>query len=61
MQSFFSASFASGGQFAVALGEDLLGPPVELVLGRDVADGAVQADGVVMSDELGDAPLGVVQ
>ena len=60
MQSFFSASFASGGEFAVALGEDLLALP-QLVLGRDVADGAVQADGVVMSDKLGDAPLGVIQ
>ena len=42
------AAFAGLGQFAVACGEDFLVAAVELVLGSDVADGAVQADVVVM-------------
>ena len=42
-------------------GEDLLVAAVELVLGRDVADGAVQADVVVMGDEVGDDAAGVVE
>ena len=38
------AAFAGLGQFAVAFGEDFLVTAFEFVLGRDVADGAVQAD-----------------
>ena len=34
---------------------------VELVLGRDVADGAVQADGVVVGDVIGHDAAGVVE
>ena len=55
------AAFAGLGQFAIACGEDLLVAAVELVLGRDVADGAVQADGVVMGDVIGDDAAGVVE
>ena len=35
--------------------------PSSLSLGRDVADGAVQADGVVMRDVIGHDPAGVVE
>ena len=38
------AALAGLGQLAVALGEDLVVAAGELVVGRDVADGAVQAD-----------------
>ena len=48
-------------QFAVAFGKDQGVPSVEFVLRRDVADGAVQADGVVVLDVAGDDPLGVLQ
>ena len=55
------AAFAGLGQFAVACVEDLLVAAFELVLGRDVADGAVQADGVVMVDVIGHDAAGVVE
>ena len=41
------AALAGLGQFAIAGVEDVAVAAVELVLGRDVADGAVQADVVV--------------
>ena len=56
-----ACAFAGLGQLAVAGGEDFRVAAFELVLGGDVADGAVQADGVVMLDVIGDDPPGVVQ
>lgn len=37
-------------EFGVAGGEDLLGASLQLVLGRDVADRTVQANGIVVLD-----------
>src|SRR5581483_11744798 len=54
------ATFASLGELAVALVKDLLVAAVELDLGGDVADGAVQANGVVMGDVVRDDPSRVV-
>ena len=51
--------FSGGIEFAIACGEDLLLATFELVLGRDVADGGVEADGVVVFDELAHDPPGV--
>jgi hypothetical protein len=45
--------FAGFLQLAVAGGEDLLLPFLKPVLGGDVADGGVQANGVVVLDEVG--------
>ena len=45
------AAFASLGELTVAGSENLFGPACELVLGSDVADGAVQANGVVTFEE----------
>ena len=56
-----TAAFAGLGQLAVACVEYLLVASVELVLGGDVADGAVQADGVVVEDVLVDDASGVVE
>src|ERR1039457_2882985 len=42
--------FSRGPQLSVPLGMDLLLPPCRHVVRRDVADGAVQADVVVMLD-----------
>ena len=55
------AVVAGRGQFAVTSGMDLLVAAVELVLGCDVADGAVQAHGVVMGDVLRHDPPRVVE
>ena len=55
------AAFAGLGEFAVALCEDFLVASFEFVLGRDVADGAVQADVVVMGDVIGRRAAGVVE
>src|SRR5580658_10356168 len=49
------------GEFAVARGEDDRLASGQLVGGRDVADGAVQADGVVMLDVLLDQLACIVQ
>jgi hypothetical protein len=48
-------------ELAVAFGEDGLGAAFELVAGRDAADGAVEAHGVVVGREVGDDPSGVVE
>ena len=55
------AKFASLGEFAVALGEDGDILAKECVVGRDIADGAIQANSVVMFDILGNDPSGVLQ
>lgn len=47
------AVFAGGVQFAIALGEDGSVASFEFVLGGDIADGAVQADGVVVVHVIG--------
>jgi hypothetical protein len=49
------------GELAVALGPDGLGSTLELVEGRDVADGAVEPHRVVVLDEGGDQPPRVLQ
>ena len=49
------------GEFAVAGGEDLLFPSCEFVGGGDVADGAVEPDGVVVFDVVVDDPASVVE
>ena len=58
---FFFPPFTGGFEFAVACGEDLLVPPWEFVFGGDVADGGVQADRIVVFDELADDAAGVFQ
>jgi len=55
------ALFAGLGQFAIAFGMDLLVASFEFVLGGDVTDGAVQADGVVVVDIIGDENTGLVE
>ena len=55
------ASFAGLGEFAVALVKDLLVAAIEFVLGRDVADGTMQSNVVVMDDVIGHDPPGVIQ
>jgi hypothetical protein len=55
------AAFAGLGELAVAGVEDLLLAAVKFVLGGDVAGGAVKADVVVVSDEIGDDPPRVVE
>ena len=47
--AFLLPPFAGGFELAVPLGEDLPVPPLELGLGRDVAEGGVQADRVVVA------------
>ena len=59
--AFLFPPFAGGFEFAVAGGEDLLLPSLELVLGGDVAEGTVQADGVVVFHKAGHDALGVLQ
>ena len=54
-----SASFAGVFEFAVAFGVDGVASSGEDVVGCDVADGAVQADGVVMEDEVADDAIGI--
>src|SRR5262249_62262846 len=53
--------FAGGFEFAVAGGKDLLLAAFELVPGRDVAEGRVQAHGIVVLDEFADDAAGVFQ
>ena len=53
-RAFIFPPFSCGFEFAVAGVEDLLLASVEFVLGRDVADGRVQPDGVVVLDEFAD-------
>ena len=55
------ASFAGVGELAVASVEDFLVAAFELIFGRDVADGAVQADVVVMLDVIKYDAAGVVE
>jgi hypothetical protein len=57
----FFATFTRLGQFAVAVVGDFLGAAVEFVLGRNVADGGMQADGVVMDDVVGDDAAGIAE
>ena len=52
---------ARGFQFAIAFGMDGFVVAEELVVGRDITDGAVQADVVVVLDEIGDDPSRVIQ
>lgn len=54
-------AFASLGELAVASVEDVLVASFEFVFGRDVADGGVQADVVVMVGVFADEPPGVVE
>jgi len=58
--TFFFPPLAGGFEFAVAGGEDFLLPTFELVLGRDIAEGGVQADRVVVFDKPDDDPSRVV-
>jgi hypothetical protein len=53
------AALAGLGQFAIAREQDLLVPAFELVFGSDVADGAMQAHVVVMSDVIGEKATGI--
>jgi hypothetical protein len=55
------AAFAGLGELAIAVGQDVLVAAVELVLRGDIADGAVQADMVVMGDVIGDDAACVVE
>lgn len=55
------AAFAGLGELAIALGMDGYIVAEELVVGGDVADGAVQAGMVVMGHILGDDAAGVVE
>src|SRR4051794_15837026 len=48
-------------QLAVTGVENLLLPAFELILGREVAEGAVQADGIVVLDEACHDAAGVLQ
>src|SRR5206468_1866339 len=54
-------ALAGLGELAVAVGKDLPLTTLEPVLGGDVADGAVQADVVVVGDEIGDDAAGIVE
>ena len=54
-------AFAGLGQLAIAGLENRLSPAIEHVLGSDVADGAVQANGVVAFDIIGDHAAGIFQ
>ena len=55
------AAFAGLGQLAIAGLVNLLVAAIEFVLGRDVADGAVQADRVVVQDVIGHDAAGVIE
>src|ERR1043166_3229564 len=55
------AAVSSLGEFAIALAVNGLIVAEEFVLGGDVADGAVQANVIVMSDEVGHDAAGVVE
>jgi hypothetical protein len=55
------AVFAGVGESAVAFFGDELMSSFESVLGRDVADGAVEPNGVIMGDEIGDESSGFVE
>ena len=59
--AFLLPPFAGFFELAVPLGEDLPLPPLQFGLGRDVADGGMQADRVVVLDELADDAACVVQ
>ena len=59
--AFLLPPFPGGFEFTVAGGEDLLVPPFEFVLGRDIADGRMQTNRVVVLDELADESPGVFQ
>lgn len=54
-------AFSRGGELAISLGEDRRFAAGEFVGRRDVADGTVQADAIVMSDEPLDQLPGVVE
>lgn len=56
-----AALFTSGFEFLVAVGKDGVFESEQFVGGRDVAQGAVQANRVVMLHELGDEPACVVE
>ena len=58
--SALTAELSSGLEFAAALGEDDGLTAGELVAGGDVADGAVEAAGVVVLDEAGGDAAGLV-
>src|SRR4051794_30630401 len=55
------AALAGLGELAIAVIGDLLVAVFEAVLGGDIADGAVQADGVVMDDEVRDDAPSVIE
>jgi hypothetical protein len=59
--AFRFACFSGGGEFGIALGQDRFGSAVELVLGRYVADRAVQTTGIVMVHEIGHNVYGVLK
>jgi hypothetical protein len=59
--AFFFPPFTGGFEFLVAGCEAVFVSAIELVLGCDVADGRVQADGVVVFDELADEAASVCQ
>lgn len=56
-----ASSFAGLGQLVIPLGEDLLFASGKFVLGSDVANGAVQADAVVVFDKISDKPARVIE
>lgn len=59
--SFEASLFACSFEFAVALVEDVLLSPFQLVLGCHVTYRAMQAPRVVVLDVFGDEPFGVVE
>src|SRR5579884_1644748 len=59
--TFLLPPFAGGFQFAVASGQNLLVPSVQFVVRRDVTDGRMQPNRVVVFDELGHDPSSVFQ
>ena len=54
-----SSSFAGGFELAVAFGVDGVLAAGEEIVGGDVAEGAVEADGVVVGDEPAHDAVGV--
>ena len=57
--AFLLSPFAGGFEFTVACSQDLLVTSFEFVLGRDITDGRVEADRMVVLDKLAHDPPGV--
>jgi hypothetical protein len=56
-----ATTFSGRLEFRLALGKDVLGMALEFILGGQVADGAIEANRIVMGDVVADHPLGVFQ